>query len=37
MADGSAQQASLRALSNAINDTIAARGNSGKNTVLNMP
>ena len=37
MADGSAQQASLRSLSNAINDTIAARGNNYKNTVLNMP
>jgi prepilin-type N-terminal cleavage/methylation domain-containing protein/prepilin-type processing-associated H-X9-DG protein len=40
MADGSAQQASLRGLANAINDTIGARGSLGnayKNIILNMP
>jgi prepilin-type N-terminal cleavage/methylation domain-containing protein len=40
MADGSAQQASLRGLANAINDTVNARASLGilyKNTILNMP
>ena len=41
MADGSAQQASLRGLANAINDTINARraslGNNYNNIILNMP
>ena len=40
MADGSAQQASLRGLANALNDTLNARASAGaayKNTILNMP
>jgi hypothetical protein len=40
MADGSAQQASLRGLANALNDAVNARGSMGnnyKNTILNMP
>jgi prepilin-type N-terminal cleavage/methylation domain-containing protein len=38
MTDGSAQQASLRGLANAINDTINARGSlTTKNIILNMP
>jgi prepilin-type N-terminal cleavage/methylation domain-containing protein len=40
MADGSAQQASLRGLANALNDAVSARasmGNAYKNTILNMP
>ena len=38
MTDGSAQQASLRGLANAINDTINARGSlATKNIILNMP
>jgi prepilin-type N-terminal cleavage/methylation domain-containing protein len=37
MADGSAQQASLRGLANAINDTINARGINFRNIILNMP
>ena len=40
LTDGSAQQASLRGLANALNDTVDARGVLGavyKNTILNMP
>ena len=38
MTDGSAQQASLRGLANAVNDTINARGSlTTKNIILNMP
>src|SRR5208282_4435325 len=40
MADGSAQQASLRGLANALIATVNARaslGNAFKNTILNMP
>ena len=40
MADGSAQQASLRGLANALLDAVNARGSMGnnfKNTILNMP